>query len=406
MAHIAKYQSAAIGNMCGHYERWQGKDRKPARDNVDQARTSLNYNLAPDRGNQVAFVSERIASLDLKRKPRKDAVVMCDCVLTMPRSLDASRERDFFAAGYAFLAARYGEDNVVSAWVHKDETTPHMHFAWVPVTGDGRLSAKDVVNRKDLRSLHRDMQRAIQDDLGCPVEVILDDAKVAEKALSAVPQKSLDAAREAMMAEIDAERRRIAAEVAAETERLESVRRGIDAAQGEVDQVEGEIKREIRRIREIDEEIEGARSRIEQVAAAVTAARTAIERMLHAVIGRAKAAMPSLSEAVANARKGLARSDMVSEDQPTAQIEVERHDEMWSAVIRFTSDAGNEMQVVYGRDEAELMRNAEAVASMHGLVLEIPDDEFVPEPAMSEDVPEPAKRIAPAPAQRERAWSR
>ncbi|PTG40184.1 plasmid recombination protein, partial [Staphylococcus cohnii] len=44
-----------------------------------------------------------------------------------------------------------GKDNLLYATVHMDEKTPHMHYGVVPITDDGRLSAKEVVgNKKDL----------------------------------------------------------------------------------------------------------------------------------------------------------------------------------------------------------------------------------------------------------------
>lgn len=249
MAHIAKYQSGALGNMCGHYDRWGGDIEKAIekeRDNIDPKLSHLNYNLAPEReGGQVTFVRQRIESLELKRAPRKDAVRMCDCVITMPQSLDPAMRDEFFAAAYGELAAKFGDENIISAYVHLDEpkAMPHMHFAWVPVTKDGRLSAKEVVNRNVLRRLHTDLQVELERALGCPVEVLLSPEKTQEKALSNVPQKQLDAAREALKEEL-----------AEETERLEYLRQrareigkevdAMAAAAAKIEQLESAPRRE------------------------------------------------------------------------------------------------------------------------------------------------------------------
>ena len=141
MAHIAKYQSGAIGHMCALYE--------------NEAMQANGYNLGPKRLiSQVQFISERISALALKRHMRKDAVSLCDCIVTLPRSFDDNREREFFKTAYTFLSQRYGVDNVVSAYIHRNSSRPHMHFAWIPVTEDGRLSAKSVVTRLELKTLH------------------------------------------------------------------------------------------------------------------------------------------------------------------------------------------------------------------------------------------------------------
>ena len=129
------------------------------------------YNLGPQRSiSQVQFIGERISTLALKRHVRKDAVRLCDCIVTLPRSFDDSREREFFKTAYTFLSQRYGVDNVVSAYVHKNSSRPHMHFAWVPVTKDGRLSAKNVVTRLELKTLHPDMQRFMEAYESDPVD--------------------------------------------------------------------------------------------------------------------------------------------------------------------------------------------------------------------------------------------
>lgn len=240
MAHIAKYQAAALGGMLAHYARTPELERGYRRDNIDPARTRLNYNLAPAHpSGQVDFINDRIASLGLKRKVRKDAIRMCDCVLTMPKSLDPSRSREFFEDAYAFLANRYGAENVVSAYVHMDESMPHMHFAWVPVTEDGRLSAKDVVTRSSLRTLHSDLQETLQKAMGCPVDVLIPEDRRQEKAAnyvglaefkaaSAAAEKARDGAATAVAQEKTAKAKAERAEVAQKA--AESRKRASEAA--------------------------------------------------------------------------------------------------------------------------------------------------------------------------------
>ena len=56
-----------------------------------------------------------------------------------------------------YFGEKFGSKNVVYAKVHLDETTPHMHLGIVPLTSDGRLSAKDVFNRSVLRSVQSEL---------------------------------------------------------------------------------------------------------------------------------------------------------------------------------------------------------------------------------------------------------
>ena len=255
MAHIAKYQKSAVGRMCEHYARVPELERGYDRDNIDRSRTGLNYNLCTEHdGGQVKFINDRIASLNLKRKPRKDAVTMCDLVLTAPQSLDQAREREFFASAYGFLAGKFGRDNIISAWVHMDETTPHMHFAWVPVTDDGRLAAKDVVNRPMLKALHGEMQRAIEADMGTHVEVILDPEKAADKALSDLGHAQYRAAKQ---------------EIEQTEKRLEGVQQEVDAAAARTGELEREVEAARARVRDLENERDGLAGAARRLAAEI-----------------------------------------------------------------------------------------------------------------------------------------
>ena len=55
-----------------------------------------------------------------------------------------------------------GRENVISAVIHMDEKTPHMHFLHVPVTPDGRLNANAIYTRESLRRLQREMPEHLQ----------------------------------------------------------------------------------------------------------------------------------------------------------------------------------------------------------------------------------------------------
>lgn len=125
---------------------------------IDWSRSTLNYDLCSDLNRHFyGAVKRRIAELQLPRAVRKDAVVMAQVLVTSDRAffdaLSKEQTERFFCDSYAFLSARFGADNVVSSIVHLDEKTPHMHFNFVPVTADGRLSAKQLFTPASLRDL-------------------------------------------------------------------------------------------------------------------------------------------------------------------------------------------------------------------------------------------------------------
>lgn len=186
MAHVAKYTKAAIGHMLNHYARREEKSDHRSNESIDPDKTDLNYNLALDLQpmKQLDFIHKRLS--EVKVQNRKDVNVLCDWIVTVPKDLPKEEHRFFFEETYKFLLNRYGSVNTVSAWVHMDETTPHMHFAFIPVKHGfktdkknpevlkeyNKVSAKEVLTRNDLISFHSDLQSHIEHILGHSVGIL------------------------------------------------------------------------------------------------------------------------------------------------------------------------------------------------------------------------------------------
>lgn len=195
MANYQKHTRTAVGHLTKHYER--GKDERSeyikfGNQDIDPERTPLNYNLAPEH-DQVKFVRQRCSEVQCLN--RKDVNVMCSWVVTAPKGLDKSEEQAFFKHTYDFLANRYGEKNVVSAYVHLDETTPHMHFAFVPVVidknkGIEKVSAKEKVTKTDLQSFHSDLEKYLEHHLGREVGILNESTKEGNKSIAELKRGS------------------------------------------------------------------------------------------------------------------------------------------------------------------------------------------------------------------------
>ena len=105
------------------------------------------------------LIHERIAEA-VTRKVKPDAVLGMEVILTgSPEAF--RRDKNGRAEDYSddplahdvvdFLKKTFGEKNVVSCNLHQDEKTPHFHAIIVPITPDGRLSAKELFNPVTLR---------------------------------------------------------------------------------------------------------------------------------------------------------------------------------------------------------------------------------------------------------------
>lgn len=131
---------------------------------IDCERTRNNYRFTPHFGKTYTeFINGRIKELGLS--PRKDAVVMNSFVLGSDKTffdgLAKVEQYNFFSDCYKFFAERYGEENIIAAVVHNDETTPHMHLNLMPVTKDGRLCSKQLFDKPQLQQLQTDFYEAV-----------------------------------------------------------------------------------------------------------------------------------------------------------------------------------------------------------------------------------------------------
>jgi len=168
---VQKMTKGAVQGMQIHNQR--EKDHSHTNADIDFLNSNQNYDL---KNNQDISYHQRIKEIISEnytgsRAIRKDAVLMCECLITSDNEffkvLAPQHQQQFFKQSYEWLSERFGAKNVVSATVHLDERTPHMHFDFVPMTVDGKLSAKEIFRYKtDLSKLHDDFYKNIGQKYG------------------------------------------------------------------------------------------------------------------------------------------------------------------------------------------------------------------------------------------------
>lgn len=208
MAHVQKYPKSAIGHMCNHYGRSEDMEKSGyiirGNENIDASKTHLNYNLAEKEQSlpQIDFIHKRLS--EVKVQNRKDVNVLCDWVITAPKDLPPNEYRKFFEESYQFLNMKYGKENVVSAYVHMDETTPHLHYAFIPVkhgfkenkknpdisTEYYKVSAKEVLTRYELKAFHPNLQKHLEKALGHEVRILNDATKEGNRSIQELKRQS------------------------------------------------------------------------------------------------------------------------------------------------------------------------------------------------------------------------
>ncbi|HIS18548.1 MAG TPA: plasmid recombination protein, partial [Candidatus Coprovivens excrementavium] len=121
---------------------------------INHENTYKNYDLINE--NKIDYsskIEDTIhANYSGKRAIRKDAIKHVDGLITSDNeffnNLSEEETNQFFRDSLDFLEQEYGKENMLYATVHLDEKVPHMHFGFVPLTDDGRLSAKEKLGNK------------------------------------------------------------------------------------------------------------------------------------------------------------------------------------------------------------------------------------------------------------------
>lgn len=152
---LEKRKSNNISGMENHNER---KTDNHSNCNIDLEKRDLNYDLVQCDNYRKKIDEEINKRYSGKKAIRKDAVLCTEFLFTSDNKffsdIGEERERIYFEKSLEFLENKFGKENIISAKVHKDEETPHLHAVIVPLHSDGSLSMKKYIDTKyDLSKL-------------------------------------------------------------------------------------------------------------------------------------------------------------------------------------------------------------------------------------------------------------
>lgn len=244
VVHMMKIKSGAVGGIQSHNNREHEPKTNP---DVDMSRSEDNYDLIPC-DNYKRSIKEKMSNLvESSRAVRKDAVVVCNFIVTSDNetmdALGADRQREFFQDSVKWFSDRYGADRVLNATVHMDETTPHLHIGVIPITQDGRLSAKAIFTKTEMKAIQTEFARDVGEKYGLERGVEgserthLSEARFKE-------QKALEMANEhgAIAQELQIIAEDCKQELSEATRSLETVKQELSAMQDRKDTLQGEIE--------------------------------------------------------------------------------------------------------------------------------------------------------------------
>lgn len=155
----------AQGSYIHNDRRSKGHSNK----DIDPSRTHLNFYC---KKNELTYIKEfdrMKKEYDLKGNIRSNSIIMCEMMITSDNEffdkIGLEETKRYFRESYKFVCnyKNLGERNIVSAAVHLDETTPHMHLVYIPVikTKDKEGNTIDKICARDFwrgRNSYRELQ--------------------------------------------------------------------------------------------------------------------------------------------------------------------------------------------------------------------------------------------------------
>ena len=158
---IIRNEKLTRAQAMGAYKHNERKTKNHSNKNIDSSRTELNYYL---KKNELSYIKEfdRI---------KKNSNIICEMVFTSDQKffdeIGYEESKRYFTESYNFICnyKNLGKQNIISAVVHMDEDTPHMHLLFIPVvhTTDKQGNKIDKVCCRDFwrgKNSYRDLQNA------------------------------------------------------------------------------------------------------------------------------------------------------------------------------------------------------------------------------------------------------
>ena len=133
---FAKYKGPEISGIEAHNERT--KEKYASNPDIDPSRTHLNFHLIKPERKYRAESERQIAEAGCRT--RSDSVRVVEALITATP--------EFFNEALEFIKQNQAPETIISAVVHLDEKSPHMHLCFVPLTEDKRLCAKEILGNK------------------------------------------------------------------------------------------------------------------------------------------------------------------------------------------------------------------------------------------------------------------
>lgn len=174
MANVKHFHRTAVRSILNHVKRIDNYSNQ----DIDNSRSKYNYSLT--QYDPFEAYKNRLSEVHCLN--RANVNTLSSWCVTLPKGVKKEDQKKFFEETVTFLNKRYGERNCIVAEVHYDETTPHLHYCFIPIVYDDKkkrekVDRKSIFTLKELKTFHSDLQTHINQVLGYEVNILTGELK-------------------------------------------------------------------------------------------------------------------------------------------------------------------------------------------------------------------------------------
>ena len=174
MANVKHYHRSGVKAILNHVTRTDNYSNK----DIDTSRSKYNYSLS--KNDPFEAYKRRLSEVHCLN--RANVNTLSSWCITLPKGVKREDQKKFFEETVNFLKNRYDERNCVVAEVHYDETTPHLHYCFIPIVFDEKkqrekVDRKSIFTLKELKTFHSDLQNHVSQALGYEINILTGELK-------------------------------------------------------------------------------------------------------------------------------------------------------------------------------------------------------------------------------------
>lgn len=209
---VQKFQVKGCYRIIEHATRYRDtcKNVNYSNPDIDKTKTQENYHIGIERNNLYGYLKDTVKKYDAITPPRrvkKDRVVLTGFCFTVPEGIaNTPAEKEYFNHCYDWLKKSFGEANIVTADVHRDEihtywdnqknvwteSRAHMHVCVIPWTQQKGVNCKNFMNRESMKRWHDELDKYIYTHMGIH-DLVYADSRAIGRNTDMLKKESIEA---------------------------------------------------------------------------------------------------------------------------------------------------------------------------------------------------------------------